>query len=302
MRGGLPLILLLCACKAQIGDSELFASDGATPTDAEVEIDAPPDAAPLGPWGPPAKIPGASSATPEDDGTLSASGLELVFALADPNDGGRKHLYSMTRSSPQSTAWSAPVRLPFAVNGTTEQTPRFSADDLSLYFASNRTGTTGGLDIWKVTRSAAGGAWPTTVALVPGINSSRDEKWLALCDGDRYLMISARGGASEDIYEGALGAGAPVLVGALSSGDSETGTFLTKDCLTAYFASTRSGSNKIYRATRTTPTGGWTAPARFDEFAALGGNQEDPWLSADQRTFVFASDASGNKDLYISTR
>lgn len=39
-------------------------------------------------------------------------------------------------------------------------------------------------------------------------------------------------------------------------------------------------------------------------YAIAGGTgaQEDPWRSPDARTFVFASDAAGTKDIHLSTR
>jgi len=64
----------------------------------------------------------------------------------------------------------------------------------------------------------------------------------------------------------------------------------------------RSGANRIYTSTRAAVTDPWPAPTMVSDFLALGGNQEDPWMSPDQRTFVFASDVSGTKDVYLSSR
>lgn len=301
------LLLLLCACKAEIGGNPadpdaIGASDGGT--------DAAPDAVgTFGPWAAPAMIPGASTpGASEDDGTLSNSKLELVFALADAAiDNGRKHLYWTSRPSVTSMTWSTPVRLAFNLDGTSDETPRFSADDKTLYFASNRAGTAGGLDVWQTTRPTVGVAtgWtsPTRVATV---NSAQTDKWCLPCSVGRYLMISSRTPTStnDDVYEGTMGGAAPTRVAELSSADAgDTGPFLSSDCRTAYFASTRSGTNRIYTATRPTATGTWGPPALLPDFMATGLAQEDPWLSEDQRTFVFsATTTAGNKDLYITTR
>ena len=88
----------------------------------------------------------------------------------------------------------------------------------------------------------------------------------------------------------------------LSSSDGETGTFLTQDCLTTYFASSRDGTNRIYTASRPTLDAPWSTPAIVVDVAALGGDQQDPFIAIDQRTFVFVSDADGTNDVYISTR
>jgi Tol biopolymer transport system component len=104
------------------------------------------------------------------------------------------------------------------------------------------------------------------------------------------------------VYEGATGQ-APTLVAELSSNGGETGPYLSPDCLTVYFASTRSGTNRIYTSTRASITSPWSPPQPLPDFTAIGMAQEDPWLSADQRTFVFSVlTAAANKDVYISTR
>jgi WD40-like Beta Propeller Repeat len=38
------------------------------------------------------------------------------------------------------------------------------------------------------------------------------------------------------------------------------------------------------------------------DFAGIGGAQEDPYVSADGRIFVFVSSVGGTKDVYITTR
>jgi Tol biopolymer transport system component len=275
--------------------------------DAPVPVDAGGDAvgtvdASLGPWTTPVKVPGASTNLNEDDATLSNDALEMIFATDDPNDANRKHLYTITRANAQTMTWTAPMRLSINVTGATDQAPELSENGLTLYFASNRTGTTGDLDIWQASRPGSGGAWGAPV-LVPGVNSTQSEKAFSPCDNQRYLMTSGRGGVSEDVYEGVLGAGPPTLVSELSTAQSETGTFVTKDCRTTYFASNRSGQNMIYASTRSSPTAAWVTPVQVTDFASTGGAQEDPWLAPDGRTFVFSTIIGAtNKDVYITTR
>lgn len=292
----LAAMLILGGCKASIGDG---AGDGSV-TDAidapGTPIDAAPDALVLGAWGAPAKVPGASTATlQEDDGSLSSTTLEMVFAVVNANDANRKDLYVQTRPSPAGT-WTAPTKLPFSLTGSSEETPRFSSDDLTLYFASDRAGGAGGLDIYMVTRTSTASPWgPAT--RVAAASSAVSEKWFAPCAGSRYLVI-----VGTDIAEGTLGAGPPTVVAELSSPQNETGAFITRDCLTTYFASARSGTVKLYTSTRTTVGGTWPAPTEVTDFAQLGGAQEDPWLAPDNRTFALVSDIGGTKDVYLSTR
>jgi len=283
----LGLALLAGACQARLADLP--------PESNDAGVDGPTDAFMLGAWGAATKVGGASSTTlSEDDGTLSSTALEIVFAIVDATNGG-KDLYYASRPS-TTAAWSMPAPLGLNTVGPSEETPRFSGDDLTLYFASNRVAGNG-LDIYRVSRTAVGGAW-TAPAIVTGPNSTVNEKWYTPCGGNRYLVI-----VGGDIAQGTIGGGAPVVVDSLSAvGANETGTFLTQDCLTTYFASVRSGANRIYTSTRAAVTDPWPAPTMVSDFLALGGNQEDPWMSPDQRTFVFASDVSGTKDVYLSSR
>jgi hypothetical protein len=289
-------LVLACGCNAELMDPPGAVVD-APPGSGDAGVDGPgADAFMLGAWGPPAKVTGASSGAAEDDGTLANGGLELVFAVADPADGNNKDLYIMTRSTTTS-AFGLPAKLPFSVTGSSDETPRFSPNGLTLYFASNR-GAVGNLDIYRVTRQAVGGAW-SQPALVPGVNTTALEKWFMPCGtSNDYLVI--QGG---DIAKGTVGGGPPTVVTELSAPNAnETGTFLTGDCLTVYFASVRSGTNKMYTSHRTSLTTAWQAPATVDDFVMIGGDQEDPWLADDGRTFVFVSNVSGTKDVYISVR
>jgi len=289
----LGLTLALCACKASIGDGPAV---DATVGDDAPAIDAPPDAFVLGAWGPPTSVPGANSAASEDDMSLSSATLEMVFAIVNTADANRKDLYYQSRPSPTG-AWTTPQKLPFSLTGSSEETPRFSGDDLTLFFASDRTGTLGGLDIYKVTRPTVGGAWGTVTHVVNGVSSAAVDKWFAPCGGSRYLMV-----VGGDLAEGTLGGGAPTVVASLSSTAAEIGAFLTQDCLTAYFASASSGTLQLYTSTRTAVTAAWPAPTAVADFAALGGAQEDPWVAPDNRTFALVSNISGSKDVYLSTR
>ncbi len=119
------------------------------------------------------------------------------------------------------------------------------------------------------------------------------------CTGNRYLMI-----LGADIAEGVLGGGPPTVVAELSTARSETGPFVTTDCLTTYFASNRPDgvTNRIYTSSRAAIGAPWSTPTVVTDFALLGGAQQDPFMSKDQRTFMLVSDITGTTDVYISTR
>ena len=74
-----------------------------------------------------------------------------------------------------------------------------SPDGLSLYFASNRSGGEGGLDIWVAHRPSTSHPWHTPVNLGTRINSTSDELCPTPVRGKGLFFISAREGAG-DIY------------------------------------------------------------------------------------------------------
>jgi hypothetical protein len=286
------LMLVACACGAQLAPGQVSDQSDAG-GDGIVQIDLPDADTSLGPWGPAVKLPGASTTGGEDDGGMSSTMLEMVFSLREPEDGNRKHIYYMSRTTPTSE-FSTPIRLPFNVTGSSDETARFSSDDLTIYFTSGRGGVTVGMDVYQVSRPALGGEWGTPTP-VTEVNTDATDKWYTPC-GNEYVMSQAN-----DLAGGTVGS-APKPLTALNSTGEETGVFLTPDCLTLYFASTRSGTYQIYRTRRGSLRAPWGNPAVVSDFAATGGAQSDPWMSADQRTFLFTSNVDGNDDVYMSTR
>jgi Tol biopolymer transport system component len=292
-------VLLVAACGARLSGNAIEAEVlDATPPPPDDAVDpSSTDAAPLGPWSTPAEVTVAATAGAEDDVTLSSTALEMIFALAGTNG---KDLYYTSRAS-IGAAWAPLTRLPFDT-ASSEEAPRFSGDDRTLYFASDRGSDN--LDIYAVTRPTAGSTLWGTPRVVAGVNTTATEKWFSPCGADRYVVVRSTPDAGTDLLEGTLGGPAPTPITSLNSADGETGAFLTQDCLTIYFASFRVTPEKIFVSHRATMTAPWPAPSPVDEFKITGGNgnQEDPWLSADGRTFAFASDAGGDRDIYLSTR
>lgn len=283
------LVVLLAACEARLSDA---------PSDSGPARDAALDAVRFGPWSLPNKVVPAATPANEDDVTLSSDGLEMFFAVADANG---KDLYYTSRSSPVAP-WAAPaMKLPFDTTDFSEETPRLSADDRTLYFASDRGGN-GTLDIYSATRPGRGSLVWANLRPIDVVNTTTAvEKWFMPCGTDGYVMVQSNKTDTE-LVEGKLGGADPTPIDELNSTANETGTFLTADCLTIYFASARVTPVMIYTSHRASLTSKWDPPMMVRDFESIGGGQEDPWLSPDARTFAFASDASGSKDIYITTR
>lgn len=304
MRWYLVCTVICCACDAHLAaiQSETTGGDASTDAPADAAVDAQAfDAelidAPLGPFPSPTRITQAGATTDGiDDPTMTSDGLDIIFAISAGNTGNKK-LYEMTRTS-LTAAWSAPVVRSELDIGTAEESPRFGLDDLTLYY-----GVDG--DIYTATRAAVGGAFGTPTA-VAAMNTANHEKWMAICQGNNVMVSRANGTNGQDLYEGTLAGGANTLDTVLSSTSNEISTFLSKDCLTVYFASDRSGQTQIYTSTRATISSAWSAPvmAASPFSSAEGTDNEDAWISNDQRIFLLASVRGGisTKQLYISQR
>jgi hypothetical protein len=284
-------LLTLVACKAELAGAP--ADAGADDANMQLLADTmEADAESLGPWGTPQPVPGASDPTlVEDDCTLSSNALELYFKR---NDSGDNNLYIMTRAT-TADPWSDPLALA-TLNTTTanEESPRLSSDDLALYFGS-------GGDIYKSTRGQFGDPWGAP-APVTALNTTAYEKWAAVCPGGYAVVSRAVTGDGQDLFEGTETGGADVPLDALNSTVAEQGSFITADCLHMYFQSNRDGDLDIFDTIRAAATDAWPAPTKLADFNATTTGEEDPWISADERIFAYASNAGGTKDVYLVTR
>lgn len=297
MRGLLTLVIFTSACHVKVSDGgNTVDADPNSPDTQNLQGDGAPDALVLGPFGTPTLLAPGNTAAAEDDGTIAWNGNELIFARVDGT--GVKHLYYASRPDAQSTFGTATLLSNSSPVTNTDESPRFSGDDLTLYFGSNRAPNTGGTDLWMMTRPSIGGGWnaPTKIT---ALSSATTDKWLATCSTGYFLMVRTDA-TSADLYEG-TDLTSPTQVAALNTTAAETSAYLSPDCLSAYFASNRDGTYDLWTSTRATVTDTWSAPTKV-AFSTTTNAEQDPWMSADQRTFVFASNASGNNDLYIATR
>jgi WD40-like Beta Propeller Repeat len=301
---GLALIALLCSCEARLGqiqtdttggDASPSPNDGSTTTDGG---SATADAAPLGMFPEPTELTGTADAGASvDDPTMTSDELDIIYAVQE-SGASFKSLYEIQRAT-TSDPWGSPVVRSELNIGTSEESPRFSLDNMTIYYGIDG-------DIYQATRTAEGQAFDAP-AKVTAISTSLYEKWMAICTGN-VVMVSRENGttANMDLYEGTLTGGATTADTVLNSPDSEISTFLSKDCLTVYFASNRSGQTQLYTSTRTAVGNPWAPPTMVPmPFSSTdASDNEDPWISVDLRMFLLASIRSPEttKQLYISTR
>jgi len=218
-------------------------------------------------------------------------------------------------------AWSEPVHLGPPVNTpSADQSPALSPDGLSLYFASDRPGTLGGVDLWVSRRASHHSPWGTPVNLGTGINSPGIESGPNLSpDGHLLFFQSNRPGGqgSNDIYvshradtDDDFGWRPPVNLGPeVNTAAAEVAPWYQRrdaDGPTLYFA--RGPSNvftDIYSAP-ITRDGHIRGPATLvAELSTSDFNDGRMTVRADGREIVFFSDRPGGlglTDLWRSTR
>lgn len=218
-------------------------------------------------------------------------------------------------------AWSEPVNLGAPINSPgADQSPAVSADGLSLYFASDRPGGFGGVDLWVSHRATPESPWETPINLGSVINGPDIESGPNVSsDGHLLFFQSSRPGGegSNDIYvshradvHDDLGWGEPVNVGpGVNTSAGEFGPWHSEDGADGpvlYFA--RGPNNtftQIYSApvTRDGRSGGPAAPVAELNDPAF--SQGRPTLLVNGREIVFYSNRTGGlggNDLWTATR
>ncbi len=111
------------------------------------------------------------------DGTATFNKMGTVMYFSRNNDKGRNKnniidlkIYSATLNNKK---WGNVIELPFNDEEFATCHPTLSADGSTLYFASNRLGGMGGMDLYKSTRS--GSYWSVPESLGPEINTAGNE-------------------------------------------------------------------------------------------------------------------------------
>ncbi len=122
-----------------------------------------------------ARLMGEPLASEQNEGapSITADGRKIYFTACNRDDGyGSCDIYVAERSG---ESWSKPKNIGSPVNSHAwEAQPSVSADGRTLYFASNRSGGIGKMDIWKANMKDDG-SWSEPVNLGDVINTSGNE-------------------------------------------------------------------------------------------------------------------------------
>ena len=239
-----------------------------------------------------------------DNPTLTADRLEIFFT--SERSGGPADIYVATRAR-RTEPFDAPERVPQLSAPGIETSPAVAADGLTIWFATDRPGGQGDLDIWLATRAARDREWsaPENAAAlnssakdIPRPPGQRARVMPMASDRDMpgYYQIhfAQRSDPSAPFEE-------PARVPELSFPDESTvDGFLTDDGLTLFYVTGPSfGPADLYVASRRSVDEPFEHLAPLDELNTAS-DERDPWLSADERELYFASDRSGRYQIYVA--
>ena len=268
-------------------------------------------------WSEPINLgPNVNSTALERGPAISKDELSLYFASDRLGGFGGEDIYVSQRET-RDSEWGPAMNLgPIINTGFNEQVPAFSRDGHLMFFASNRPGGFGGVDIWVSRRDLTHDdfAWQEPENLGAGVN------FAGLQEGPSYFENEEAGVpqlyfssgmnpdgpgiyVSEQAADGSFGPAVRVIV---SGGNIRPS--IRHDGLEIFFHSLRPGSIgnnlDLYVATRETVFDAWSEPINLG--SPLNSELVDvqAYISSDRETLFFASNRPGGgpTDLYMSTR
>ncbi|MEN0003205.1 MAG: tetratricopeptide repeat protein, partial [Bacteroidota bacterium] len=123
--------------------------------------------------------------------TLSADGRMLFFTGCNyPKGQGSCDLYLSVK---EEDGWGAPMNLGPGINTDSwDGQPAFSADGSQLFFSSDRPGSIGGRDLWKMQKNAAG-KWTRPQNLGATINTGGHEETPFIHPDGQTLYFTSKG-------------------------------------------------------------------------------------------------------------
>ncbi len=224
---------------------------------------------------------------------MAADELTAYFARQEPDE----ILYVATR--PSTTApFSMPIKLPITGNSTLETTSAsVTADGLTLYFTSNRTGTLGGRDIYRATRAVTTTNFDNITQLTALSSASTENDAYVLPDHSAIYFSSSRSGTSR-IYRAAIsGTTFGTVDEVLSDTMGLTRVVVSPDELTMLY--TTGGDLRL--SVRAATSIAWLPGANLTPLDTTGSDLPS-WISADKCRLYYGTNETGDYQLRVAVR
>jgi len=233
---------------------------------------------------------------------LSYDKLEMYIHSGQGHD---TNLRVLKRES-ENEDWRPPEDLGPIVNTADDSGASISADGLTLYFNSNRTGGHGSWDIYMTTRITKNDPWGSPVNLGPKVNSSSSEAWPWLsADGLELYFHSWRPGGyggvdiwvtrratKDESWGQAINLGSEV-----NSSYDEYGPCISPDGLLLFLDTPAGGGygrSDIRLAKRGSKTEPWDALMNLGPKVNGPGDDFAPCISPDGSTLYFQTESGGS--------
>jgi hypothetical protein len=143
-----------------------------------------------------------------------------------------------------------------------------------------------------------------TPALVPGISLvGAENPRLSIDETEIFFQLYDDAGTADLMHATRPtplgGFGTPSPLTSLNSSADDWDPMLSADGVTIVFASDRTGTSQIYRATRPSVTGAFGAPS---EVAAVTVpfDQDQPYVQGENAALWYQSNSTGNGDIYVA--
>lgn len=194
--------------------------------------------------------------------------------------------------------------------------PLSSPGDASSADASNDApASDAGVDAPMVPPDAASDAAPLPDApfgppvLVTELSSPAFDDDPTLTDDQLEIFFASNrvGGRSGDLWTATRPStsdpwNAPIPIEALNTTTNDACPSISPDGLTLFFCHAVAGETDLYYSVRATRSSPWAPRMPIPELANVGSEEIGPSLTADAKTIYFASDRTGDFELYVATR
>lgn len=206
--------------------------------------------------------------------------------------------------------FGTPTNLGPIVNaGSSDARPCISADGLSVYFNSNRSGGYGNHDLYVTTRATKDDDWGPPVNLGPNVNSSLTDNEPDISADGLTLYFSSGG----DIWMATRTSieedwSPRVKLGPTVNGSGGNyGPSISADGLELFFTSGRPsgyGDSDLWVTTRETTQDDWGEPVNLGSTINSSVQDQSPSISADGLILFFdcGPDEAGDWDLWVTRR
>jgi len=154
------------------------------------------------PWEEPVNLgPTVNSSSWETGPDISDDGLTLFLQSDQPGGQGSQDLWATMRSS-INDPWGPPVNLGSPVNSSGDEVgPSNSADGLTIFFSSNRSGGYGGDDLYSATRPTLSDAWDAPVNCGSMVNTGYTDRAPSISADGRMLFFHSNRPGTHGLYD-----------------------------------------------------------------------------------------------------